>query len=141
MAKSCYCTALRKAARRMTSLYDDALAPVGVNIAQFSLLRNVARSETVSLTDLGQQIELDRSTVGRNVKVLVKAGLLNLSKGKDQREAMLALTDNGRKVLADGAPLWEAVQGKVERALGSNGSKQFQDLLQAIPRRAQGPRD
>jgi DNA-binding MarR family transcriptional regulator len=121
----------------MTSLYDDALAPVGVNIAQFSLLRNVARGEPVSLTELGQRIELDRSTVGRNVKVLVKAGLLDLSKGKDQREAMLALTDNGRRVLADGAPLWEAVQRKVERVLGSNGSKELQDLLQAICSKAQ----
>jgi DNA-binding MarR family transcriptional regulator len=125
----------------MTSLYDDALAPVGVNIAQFSLLRNVARGESVSLTDLGQRIELDRSTVGRNVKVLVKAGLLDLSKGKDQREAMLALTDNGRKVLADGAPLWEAVQRKLERALGSNGSKKLQDILQALPSKAQASID
>jgi len=121
----------------MTSLYDDALAPVGVNIAQFSLLRNVARGECVSLTDLGQRIELDRSTVGRNVKVLVKAGLLDLSKGKDQREATLALTDDGRKVLADGAPLWEAVQRKVKRVLGSNGSKELHDLLQAIRSKAQ----
>jgi DNA-binding MarR family transcriptional regulator len=132
MTGSCYCTALRKAARKMTSLYDNALAPVGVNIAQFSLLRNVARGESVSLTDLGQRIELDRSTIGRNVKVLIKAGLLNLSKGKDQRETMLALTDDGRKVLADGAPLWEAVQRKVERVMGSNGAQTLQDLLQAI---------
>jgi DNA-binding MarR family transcriptional regulator len=123
---------MRKATRRLTSIYDDALAPVGVNIAQFSLLRNVERGEPVSLTELGQRIELDRSTVGRNVKVLVKSGLIALSKGKDQREAMLALTDNGRKVLANGAPLWGAVQCKVEQALGSNGLKELQALLQAI---------
>jgi DNA-binding MarR family transcriptional regulator len=123
---------MRKATRRLTSIYDDALTPVGVNIAQFSLLRNVERGEPMSLTELGQRIELDRSTVGRNVKVLVKSGLIALSKGKDQREAMLVLTDNGRRVLADGAPLWDAVQSKVERVLGSNGLKELQALLQAI---------
>ena len=132
MIGSCFCTALRKATRKLTSIYDDALAPVGVNIAQFSLLRNVERGEPVSLTDLGQRIELDRSTVGRNVKVLVKSGLIALSKGKDQREAVLALTDNGRRVLADGFPLWEAVQKKVEAVLGPNGLKELQTLLKAI---------
>lgn len=132
MTKDCCCTLLRKATRRLTSIYDDALAPVGVNIAQFSLLRNVERGEPVSLTELGQRIELDRSTVGRNVKVLVKSGLIALSRGKDQREALLVLTDNGRRVLADGAPLWEAVQSKVEQVLGSNGLKELQALLQAI---------
>jgi DNA-binding MarR family transcriptional regulator len=132
MTGACCCTLLRKATRKLTSIYDDALAPVGVNIAQFSLLRNVERGEPVSLTELGHRIELDRSTVGRNVKVLVKSGLIALSKGKDQREAMLVLTDNGRRVLADGAPLWEAVQSKVERVLGSNGLKELQALLQVI---------
>ncbi len=132
MLEDCCCTLLRKAARRLTSIYDDALAPVGVNIAQFSLLRNVERCEPMSFTELGRRIHLDRSTVGRNVKVLVKSGLIALSKGKDQREAMLVLTDKGRRVLADGAPLWEAVQSKVERVLGSNGLKELQALLEAI---------
>ena len=132
MVQGCYCTLLRKATRKLTSIYDDALAPVGVNIAQFSLLRNVERGEPVSLTELGQRIELDRSTVGRNVKVLIKSGLIASSKGKDQREAMLVLTDNGRRVLADGDSLWEAVQSKVEQVLGSNGIKELHALLQAI---------
>jgi DNA-binding MarR family transcriptional regulator len=123
---------LRKTTRKLTSIYDDAVAPVGVNIAQFSLLRNIERGEPVSLTELGQRIELDRSTVGRNVKVLVKSGLIALSKGKDQREAVLALTANGRGVLEDGAPLWEAVQKKVEAVLGPNGLKELQALLQSI---------
>jgi|GEM_PF-5364211 len=44
---------------------------------------------------------------------------------------MLALTD-GLKVLADGAPLWQAVQRKIEMVIASNGSKELRDLLQAI---------
>jgi DNA-binding MarR family transcriptional regulator len=64
--------------------------------------------------------------------VLIKSGLIASSKGKDQREAMLVLTDNGRRVLADGDSLWEAVQSKVEQVLGSNGIKELHALLQAI---------
>lgn len=60
----CHCIVLRKASRRVSSYYDEALAPLGVNIAQFSLLRNIDRMAPVSLTDLGMRVELDRSTVG-----------------------------------------------------------------------------
>ena len=50
MATQCYCIILRKAARRLTARYDAALAPLGLNLAQFSLLRNVERTGPVSLT-------------------------------------------------------------------------------------------
>ena len=72
-SSTCYCAALRKATRRLTAAYDAALAPVGVNLAQFSLLRTVSRHGPLSLTDLARRMELDRSTVGRNVKVVAAA--------------------------------------------------------------------
>jgi AraC-like DNA-binding protein len=98
MTGACCCTFLRKATRKRTSIYDDALAPVGVNIAQFSLLRNVERGEPVSLTELGQRIELDRSTVGRNVKVLVKSGLIARAGGQSQFSTLLELEPKSDRV-------------------------------------------
>ncbi len=59
----CHCILLRKASRKVSSYYDEALAPLGVNIAQFSLLRNINRTAPVSLTDLAARVELDRSTL------------------------------------------------------------------------------
>ena len=47
MAGECYCVALRKAARKVTSLYDAALEPTGVNLAQFSLLRTIERQQSL----------------------------------------------------------------------------------------------
>ncbi len=38
MKTPCYCAALRVAARKTTALYDEELAAVGINLAQFSLL-------------------------------------------------------------------------------------------------------
>eukprot|EP01035_Chromulina_nebulosa_P049431 gene49431-67135_t len=69
-SSSCYCILLRKASRRLSALYDEALEPFGINIGQFSQLRNIRRSQPVSLTALGGVMELDRSTVGRNTRVL-----------------------------------------------------------------------
>ena len=113
----------------MTALYDEALAPVGVNLAQFSLMRSISWQQPVSLTDLARVVELDRSTVGRNTRVLERMGLLAITTGQDQREAVLALTDDGRDILTRGAPLWDGVQDGIETRLGSERTKQLQDLL------------
>ena len=95
----CHCVVLRKASRKVTSYYDDALAPLGINVAQFSLLRHIDRMAPVSLTDLGARVELDRSTVGRNAKVLERMGLAIIRPGKDQREATLTVSEAGQGVL------------------------------------------
>ncbi|HEV7317565.1 MAG TPA: MarR family winged helix-turn-helix transcriptional regulator [Ensifer sp.] len=128
----CYCALLRKATRRTTSIYDDALQPVGLNLAQFSLLRHIARDEPISMTELGRKIELERSTVSRNVKVLEGMGLAATGSGKDQREATVGLTESGRQILIDGAPLWQAAQDKIEARLGPDAAAQLEDLLLAL---------
>lgn len=132
MNSDCYCALLRKASRRMTALYDEALAPVGVNLAQFSLLRNISWQQPVSLTDLARVVELDRSTVGRNVKVLARMGMTAAGVQDDGREATVVLTKKGRMVLNDGAPLWDAAQARVESAVGDHTSQVLHDLLAAL---------
>jgi len=120
---------LRQAARKVSSLYDEALAPLGVNIAQFSLLRNIKHMEPVSLTDLASRVELDRSTVGRNAKVLERMCLVAIGHGKDQREATLTITEDGDSVLEKAAPLWDATQDEIEARLGNGKIEILRDLL------------
>ncbi len=129
---SCHCILLRKAARKVSSYYDEALAPLGVNIGQFSLLRHINRMAPVSLTALGAAVELDRSTVGRNTKVLEKMELVESAPGEDHREMVLSLTPSGRSLLAEGSPLWDSVQDDIEARLGPDNTRQLQDLLAAL---------
>jgi len=132
MSTPCICTVLRSASRRMVAFYDEAIAPVGVNIAQFSLMRSIARTEPVTLTELGRRTELDRSTIGRNVRVLEKLGLVTLGRGKDQREATVELSDAGRQVLEDGAPLWDGAQQALDDRLGADVMKQLRAALDSL---------
>lgn len=105
----------------MTAIYDAALAPVGLGVAQYGLLRKVERGGPLSLTDLSRLAELDRSTVGRNARVLAKAGLLQFDGGgDDRREARVALTDKGRDVLAQAATCWAGAQAHVEARVGAD---------------------
>jgi DNA-binding MarR family transcriptional regulator len=129
---TCHCILLRKASRKVSSYYDEALAPLGVNIGQFSLLRNINRLAPISLTDLAVQVDLDRSTVGRNAKVLERMGLVAIGHGEDQREAMLTVAPQGHAILKQGAPLWDGVQDDIEARLGAEKTRQLQELLAAL---------
>ena len=128
----CFCTTLRRAARRVAESFDAALAPIGINTAQFSLLRSISRAAPVKLTELSRVTELDRSTIGRNVRVLERMGLLTVGRGKDQREATVSLTQAGAQVLDDGAPLWEGVQGQIEARLGPDHADSLRAALNAL---------
>ncbi len=112
--------------------YDAALDAAGINLAQFSLLRSIARLGPVSLTALSETTELDRSTLGRNVRVLERLGLVAIGGGKDQREAMLSLSPNGKTTLAVALPLWEGTQDAIRTKLGADGVAQLTALLGAL---------
>ena len=132
METICYCAAVRAAARKTTALYDEALEPAGVNLAQYSLMRNIERAGTASLTELGRMAELDRSTVGRNVKVLQRLRLVRLTPAKDEREAAVKLTAAGQEALRRGAPLWGEAQRRIETVLGAGGAEQLRILALSL---------
>jgi DNA-binding MarR family transcriptional regulator len=132
MPQECHCTTFRAAMRRMAAAYDEALLPTGLNVAQFSLLRRIARGEPVSLTELAQRAELDRSTIGRNVRVLERDGFVEQRRGGDLREAAVALTRRGRKVLEDAAPLWQSCQQDLEHRVGRERMRVLREALERI---------
>lgn len=129
----CYCAQLRSAARKVGSIYDEALAPLGLNIAQYSLMRTIERRQPVSFTELGRIAQLDRSTVGRNVRVLERKSLVDAGRGEDdQREAMVRLSPTGTRLLEEAGPIWQACQHGIETRLGSSRMKALDDILHAL---------
>ncbi len=114
----CLCTKLRRATRSVTRLYDDALEGVGVNVAQYSLLKNLARLDQPSITSLAEALGLDRSTLGRNLKVLEGKGLVQLEGGEDQRNRLVSLTAAGQASLDEALRAWEQVQVQLGQRIG-----------------------
>ena len=132
MQSPCYCVLLRAASRRTTAVYDAALKPLGIGVAQFSLMRRIERAGIASLTELARLAELDRSTIGRNVRVLERMGLVAETAADDRRETAVALTEAGRETLRRARPLWDDAQRKVETALGDSGVAALRALAQSL---------
>ncbi|MCO6058614.1 MarR family winged helix-turn-helix transcriptional regulator [Pseudomonas sp. MOB-449] len=125
----CLCTKLRRATRNVTRLYDDALAGVGLNVAQYSLLKHVTRLDQPSITSLADAMGLDRSTLGRNLKVLEVKGLVQLDGGEDQRNRLVSLTPAGRACLDMALQAWERVQQEMGQRMGPEKRAALMALL------------
>lgn len=126
------CTRVRRAARVLTNLYDEALASTGLNIAQIALLRAVGRLDAPNLSELGVEMALDRSTLGRNVTVLQRMDLLYVSEGADLRARRVAMTARAERLVESCLPKWEEAQRTVELRLGKQGVATLFDLLERL---------
>lgn len=125
----CHCTVARRASRALTSLYDRFLAPVGLSLPQLSLLRNLERDGPQSVTALAGRVRLERTTLGRNLRVLEKARWVASRRAEDQRERVVMLTAAGRNVLARADPLWAQAQRSVEERLGPRRLAVLREVL------------
>lgn len=118
-SSACSCTNLRRAARSISELYDEFLAPSRLKATQFSLLRALDRIGSTSITTLAEEIRLDRTTLGRNLQVLGRDGYVLLEYGTDLRERTIVLTTSGKRALEKAIPLWEQAQAQIVTRLGN----------------------
>ncbi|QLF92654.1 winged helix-turn-helix transcriptional regulator [Pseudomonas sp. ABC1] len=128
----CLCTRLRRASRGVSKLYDDALHGVGINVAQYSLLRHLDRLVQPSITDLADAMGLERSTLGRNLRVLEGKGLVVLLDGIDRRNRPVALTQAGEQALAKALQAWSQVQDDLNRRLPQQQMEALNALLASL---------
>src|ERR1700733_4691572 len=92
----CNCLALRQAARHLTQLYDQFLAPSGLRGTQYSILARLKRKGSMTINALATELVMDRTTLGRNIRPLQRDGLIDAVPGKsDRRSRELRLTRAG----------------------------------------------
>ena len=118
LAVSCACGRLRRATRALTQLYDDAMAPAGLRVTQFSLLRTLAREGPQRICALAAATLLDRTALSRNLDPLIARGYVAAVRGHDARTREVALTAEGERALHDATPHWRRAQTAVRRRLG-----------------------
>ena len=116
--RACVAQALRRAARKITRRYEAALRPVGLTMGQFTTLAALARPTAVPLTVLADQLGMDRTTLTRDLAPLERRGLVASSPSPDDRRVRaIKLTDVGRVLLDEAAPLWREAQAESGRRL------------------------
>jgi DNA-binding MarR family transcriptional regulator len=131
----CLCTSLRQAALAATQIYDEALEPSGLKITMFRLLRRISEAGQPTISELARIVDLDRSTLGRNLKVLERSGHLQLAGGQDERSKIVSLTARGRNKLEKALPLWAKAQQSMQARLGDEKAAVY-GILSKLNRKA-----
>jgi DNA-binding MarR family transcriptional regulator len=134
-SSSC-CVALR--ARRMsrivTRIYDDAMRPLGMTSSQFTLLTCIAQQDGVTAAEIGFDLDIEKSTLSRNLKRLVALKLMTMDPPAGRRGRGLHLTDKGVEALQAAFPIWRATQSRVTETMGGDSTGTFDRLLTSAER-------
>lgn len=115
----CNGAALRKATRRVSQLYDAALAPSGISVSQRSVLVHIQRAGSPTMTELAYAMVLDRSALAHNIKPLERDGyIVQRRSALDGRSKHIELTQLGSAKLAESNKLWRVAQNRFEAVYG-----------------------
>ena len=134
-AAGCACLGARKAARATTRLYDAALRPLDLRITQFTLLAALRvaeqRGTSLSITELADELAMERTTLSRNLGPLEARGLVGVGPEGAHRARPLSLTKAGRRLMERALPLWAAAQESLRAAAGEGP---WRAMLTSLPR-------
>ncbi len=137
-ALPCTVYRLRMAARRATRLYDAHLAPSGLGIAQFGLMQVLSMRGGSTVTEVAAILDMDRTTLTRNLTPLVRQGFVDLCAGPDRRSRSVTITPAGRRKLKQALPMWRKAQDAVRASLGAANVSSLHALLDAAVVRLPG---
>ena len=115
----CAAFKVRRLARRVTQIYDEALAPHGLTIGQFGILSRLRRRRGIGIATLADQLSLDASTLSRLLRPLADAGLIDVRPDPDDgRAKLLWLTDQGATRSRSAYDDWQSAQARISDKLG-----------------------
>jgi DNA-binding MarR family transcriptional regulator len=129
----CSCTALRKATRRISQLYDAALAPSGLKTTQRAILGQINRSEPTTVGSLAEALVMDSGALAHTLKPLERDGFVAVMVDPDdRRNRLIRLTRQGRTKLAETDALWARAQAGFEAAFGQTQSDALREAMRFL---------
>jgi DNA-binding MarR family transcriptional regulator len=127
---------LRSAARAVNRQYAAVMKDCGLHPNQFSLLFILDKTGPLSITELASKMQLDRTSMSRNLNPLNKQGLISIAEEGWHRTRAVSLTAEGSAVLQKGMPLWKQAQREFAGHMGQADTAALMALLikaSAIP--------
>ena len=121
MACDCIAGRVRIINRVVTALYDEALRPHGLRVSQANILVAVAREGEARPVEICQRLQLEKSTLSRDVEIMKGQGWLESDPPAGGRNQVLRLTATGLGLLARSQPAWESAQAEARRLIGDPG--------------------
>lgn len=133
---ACTHAALRRAARQLGNLYDQAVSPTGLKATQLGLLAQVDRlggEGGPTLQALAERLAIGISSLTYALRPLVRDGLVELHQDPhDKRTKHASLTALGAKRLAQGTELWARANRRTDVVLGQGSASTLRTLADRV---------
>ena len=129
-SSSCIATRVRQLSRIVTRVYDDAMRPLGITASQFTLLTQLAQQDGITAVEIGFTLDIEKSTLSRNLKRLLKDGHIVMDPPAGRRGRGLHLTPKGESVIRSAYPVWISAQQRAVGILGPESRGTLDGLLQ-----------
>jgi DNA-binding MarR family transcriptional regulator len=120
---------LRQLMRRVAAHYDAEVGKSGLKGTQYSLLSYVLKLGPVRPADLAAEMRVSPSTLTRNLRPLVEAGLIEVLPGVDARSRLVSVTAAGRGRRQEAQRRWRVAQEGINEMLGAQRVVQLHALL------------
>lgn len=138
MARSCLSMNLRKTERVVTRHYDSYLGSAGITAVQLPMIAIIASAEEPSFRLLSEQLDLDRSTLSRNLALLREKGIVKIGPSSGPKPGLISLTAKGRNTLRKASERWHEAHRELQKALSEKTMTEGVAFLKVLRRGARG---
>jgi len=128
-SSTCISTRIRQLSRIITRIYDDAMRPLGITASQFTLLTQLAQQDGITAVEIGHTLDIEKSTLSRNLKRLLALGLITMDPPAGRRGRGLHLTPKGEVLIQQGYPVWREAQTRTIRVMGPESRSTLDGML------------
>ena len=131
--QACICQALRRVTRKVTQRYAAALKPVNLTAGQFTILAALSREKPIKLSTLADEIGMDRTTLTKDLAPLERRNLVSsIPNATDRRVRDLELSGEGKQLLRQAHPLWEAAQNSALKKIRDADWAEIRSVLDTL---------
>ncbi|MGY3212027.1 MarR family winged helix-turn-helix transcriptional regulator [Mucilaginibacter sp. HD30] len=128
----CFNSRVKMLNRMLTTIYDKAFKPFGLNGNQFTLLLFIGKTRITNQKKIADMLMINFSTVSRDISKLQDTGWVICDKGSDARNAQISLSDTGLSLLKRALPVWQAINNKLDQLIGATASGNLNLMIKAV---------
>lgn len=132
IANECIAFGVRRVSRLVNNHFDRHLAAAGMRSTQFTILNALRALEVVTINELAEQLQTDRTTLTRNLALLEDRGWVNKVTGEDRRAREVSLTANGKRAVKRATKAWADAQGSLYQRLGRTNYRKLMAELSRV---------
>jgi DNA-binding MarR family transcriptional regulator len=132
MAEECLAVRVRLLSRRLSRIYDGALRPLGLTVAQLNVLSVIEVIESAPAGRVADLLAMEISTLSRNARIMEGEGWIAIDRAERGNGRILRLTSAGLQKLREAKPAWDAAQLQARELLGDDGAVELKRLADGV---------